>query len=164
MSHEYQTLDNLKRHISKHVTKHQAEKHVTKHQKTQNASQEAFLFVCCLESGQVNRFTTGEIDDEPWRRNRCETSCGCGPDRQNTAAAPTDNATGHLSGGHLPRSCRDWVDEMSRSDERAQNSTQAATRHCPMRPHEKHRRHRWQNDKVPRFKPWRRNRFVTCAR
>ena len=41
--------------------------------------------------------------------------CPGGPDRQNTAAAPTDNAIGHLSGGHLPRSCRDWVDEMSHS-------------------------------------------------
>ena len=34
LSREYQTIDNLKRHIRKHVTKHQAQKHVTKHQKT----------------------------------------------------------------------------------------------------------------------------------
>jgi hypothetical protein len=34
LAHEYQTPDNVKRNIRKHITKHNAQKHVTKHQKT----------------------------------------------------------------------------------------------------------------------------------
>jgi hypothetical protein len=44
---------------------HQAQKHASKHQKTKDALPEACIFICFLESGEVNRCTTGEIDGEP---------------------------------------------------------------------------------------------------
>jgi len=47
------------------TVKHQAQKHVSKQQKTKDALPEACIFMCFLESGEVNRCTTGEIDGEP---------------------------------------------------------------------------------------------------